>query len=190
MSAPLEPDTADLYLDMAFFSIFAVGVGMAMLLAIGISTLIGVALALRFNVLVLIPAIILAVISTAVIAAAREDQAWLVVLTVVFVVTTLQISYLAGSATLMALKRHLQPQRYKDAALKIQAHMEVVGSDDKHVGTVDHTESADHIVLTGDDPKVGGKPHLISVEWVDYVDSKVHLNRPSRIAVMDWRIAA
>ena len=97
MSAPLEPDTADLYLDMAFFSIFAVGVGMAMLLAIGISTLIGVALALRFNVLVLIPAIILAAISTAVIAAARGDQAWLVVLTVVFVVTTLQISYLAGS---------------------------------------------------------------------------------------------
>ena len=90
----------------------------------------------------------------------------------------------------MALKTHLQPQRYKDAALKIQAHMEVVGSDGKHVGTVDHTESADRIVLTGDDPKAGGKPHLISVEWVDYVDSKVHLNRPSRIAVMEWRIAA
>jgi hypothetical protein len=167
---------------MAFFAILAVGVGVAMLLAIGISTVIGVALALRFNVLVLIPAIILAVISTAVIAAARGDQAWSVVFTVVLVVTTLQISYLAGSVTLMALKRHLQRQ--------IQAHMEVVGSDGKHVGTVDHTESADRIVLTGDDPKAGGKPHLISVEWVDYVDSKVHLNRPSRIAVMDWRIAA
>lgn len=163
---------------MAFFAIFAVGVGVAMLLAIGISTVIGVALALRFNVLVLIPAIILAVISTAVIAAARGDQAWSVVL----VVTTLQISYLAGSATLMALKRHLQRQ--------IQAHMEVVGSDGKHVGTVDHAESADRIVLTGDDPKAGGKPHLISVEWVDYVDSKVHLDRPSRKAVMEWRIAA
>ena len=125
-----------------------------MLLAIGISTVIGVALALRFNVLVLIPAIILAVISTAVIAAARGDQAWSVVLTVVLVVTTLQISYLAGSATLMTLKRHLQRQ--------IQAHMEVVGSDGKHVGTVDHTESADRIVLTGDDLKAGGK--LISFQ--------------------------
>src|ERR1700724_1374038 len=60
----------------------------------------------------------------------------------------------------------------------IQEHMEVVGSDGEHVGTVDHTESADCIVLTGDDPKAGGKPHVISVEWVDHVDSKVHLNKP------------
>ena len=153
-----------------------------MLLAMGISTLIGVALGLRFNVLVLIPTIVLAVISTAVIAVARGDQAWSVVLTVVLVGTTLQIGYLAGSATLMALKRHLQPQ--------IEAHMEVVGSDGRHVGTVDHTESADRIVLTGDDPKAGGKPHVISAEWVDYVNGKVHLNRPSRKAVMEWRIAA
>ena len=129
-------------------------------------------------------------ISTAVIAVARGDQAWSVVLTVVLVVTTLQIGYLAGSVTVVALKRHLQPQRYKDAVLKIQAHMEVVGSDGKYVGTVDHTESADRIVLTGDDPKAGGKPHLISAEWVDYVDSKVHLDRPLQKAVMEWRIAA
>jgi len=90
----------------------------------------------------------------------------------------------------MALERHVELQRYKHTALNIQEHMEVVGSDGKHVGTVDHTESADRIVLTGDDPKAGGKPHLISVEWVDYVDSRVHLNRPSRKAVMEWRIAA
>jgi hypothetical protein len=68
--------------------------------------------------------------------------------------------------------------------------MEVVGSDGNHVGTVDYTESAERIVLTGDDPKAGGKPHLISAEWVDYVDSKVHLNKPSRIAFTEWRIAA
>ena len=90
----------------------------------------------------------------------------------------------------MALERHVGLQRYKHTALNIQERMEVVGSDGKHVGTVDHTESADRIILTGDDPKAGGKPHLISAEWVDYVDSRVHLNRPSRKAVMEWRIAA
>jgi hypothetical protein len=50
-------------------------------------------------------------------------------------------------------------------------HMEVVGSDGEHVGTVDHTESADRIVLTGDDSRAGGEPHVISAEWVDYVES-------------------
>jgi hypothetical protein len=75
-------------------------------------------------------------------------------------------------------------------ALNIHQHMEVVGSDGKHVGTVDRTESADRIVLSGNDPKARGKPHLISVDWVDHVDSKVHLNKPSRKAVSEWQIAA
>ena len=175
---------------MGRVAIFAVGVGIAMLLTIGMSALIGVALGLRFNVLVLIPTLILAVVSTAVITVARGDQAWWAVLTIVSVASTLQISYLVGSITSTALARHVQLQRYKDVALNIQEHMEVVGSDGKHVGTVDHSESADRIVLTGDDPKADGKPHLISAEWVDYVDGKVHLNKPSRIAVTEWRIAA
>ena len=34
--------------------------------------------------------------------------------------------------------------------------MEVVGSDGKHVGTVDHKEGDDRIILTKDDPKAGG----------------------------------
>ena len=36
-------------------------------------------------------------------------------------------------------------------SLDIQDHMEVVGSDDKHVGTVDHMEGVDRILLTKDD---------------------------------------
>jgi len=64
------------------------------------------------------------------------------------------------------------------------------GRDGNHVGTVDHTESADRIVLTGDDPKAGGKPHLISAEWVEYVDQKVHLNKPSTKATSEWQAAA
>jgi hypothetical protein len=60
-------------------------------------------------------------------------------------------------------------------SLDIQKDMEVVGLDGKHVGTVDHLESADRIILSKDDPKAGGRHHLISIDWVDYVDQKVHL---------------
>ena len=67
-------------------------------------------------------------------------------------------------------------------SLDIQEHMEVVGSDGKHVGTVDHKEGGDRLMLTKDDPKAGGHHHLISIDWVDYVDRKVHLNKPSQKA--------
>jgi hypothetical protein len=56
--------------------------------------------------------------------------------------------------------------------LDIEEHMEVVGSDDKHVGTVDHKE------------------HLIWIDWVDYVDRKVHLNKPSQKVISEWQAAA
>ncbi len=58
----------------------------------------------------------------------------------------------------------LAPLEGNDLTLNILRHMEVVGSDGEHVGTVDHAESADRVVLTGDDPEAGGKPHVISVE--------------------------
>jgi hypothetical protein len=74
--------------------------------------------------------------------------------------------------------------------LDIQEHMEVVGSDDKHVGTVDHKEGNDRIILNKDDPKAGGREHLISIDWVDYVDRKVHLNKPSQKAMSEWQAAA
>ena len=166
---------------------------MTMTMTIGVGALIGVALGLRFNVFVLIPTIILAGVSTAVILAARGDQGLFVVViyetlrTIVLLATTLQVGYLVGIIARAAFEK-LVPGN--DLALDILEHMEVVGIDGAHVGTVDHTESADRIVLTGDDPQAGGKPHLISTEWVDYVDSKVHLNKPSRKALREWRIAA
>jgi len=75
-------------------------------------------------------------------------------------------------------------------SLDIQEHMEVVGSDDKHVGVVDHKEDDSRIILTKDDPKAGGRHHLISIDWVDYVDRKVHLNKPSQKAMSEWQAAA
>jgi hypothetical protein len=162
---------------------------MEFVFTIGMSALIGVALGFRFSVFVLIPTIILAGVSTAVIEASRGEP-WSIVLTVVLVVTTLQISYLAGSIMRAAFEKRVPLEGNTDSARHIQENMEVVGSDGEHVGTIDHIESADGIVLTGDDPKAGGKPRLISVAWVDYVDSKVHLNRPSRKVVSEWRVAA
>lgn len=161
---------------------------MAMTIAVG--ALIGVALGLRFKVFVLIPMIILAAVSTAVIQAARGDQASSIIESMVLVATTLQIGYLVGVIAHATFEKLFMLEGNDLLALNILEHMEVVGSDGGHVGTVDHTEAADRIVLTGDDLKAGGKPHLISTEWVDYVDSKVHLNKPSRKALQEWRVAA
>lgn len=152
-------------------------------MTIGIGALTGAVLGLRFKVFILIPAVILAVVGVAGIEFARGDHAGSVPLAIILTATALQVSYLVGLIARATFKGI-------NMASDIQAHMEVVGSDGQHVGIVDHTESADQIVLTSDDPKAGGKPHLISVDWVDFVDRKVHLNKPSRKAVSEWQIAA
>jgi hypothetical protein len=110
------------------------------------------------------------------------------------VATVLQVLYLVGIITRTDVEQNFnysadQRRSTMFKMLDIQEHMEVLGSDGKHVGAVDHKES-DRIILTRDDPKAGGKPHLILVDWVDYVDSKVHLNRPSKKAISEWQVAA
>jgi hypothetical protein len=80
-----------------------------------------------------------------------------------------------------------------DAHVQKSGHSEGHGSwglDGKHVGTVDHLETADRIILSKNDPKAGGRHHLISIDWVDYVDQKVHLNKPSTKAISEWQAAA
>jgi hypothetical protein len=170
-----------------------------------IGFLIGAALALRFNVLILVPAIGLALIGTTAVGIAHGDPMGSVVLTMVLIGTTLQVGYLAGIVaravvTSIDVSNADVPRSFANGgdqhsfsmfkSLDVQDHMEVVGSDGEHVGTVDHKETADRIVLSKDDPKAGGRPHLISVKWVDYVDAKVHLNKPSKKAMMEWRVAA
>jgi hypothetical protein len=73
---------------------------------------------------------------------------------------------------------------------KIREHMEVLGSDGKHVGTVDHLEGQNEIKLTKTDPAANGKHHLIPVDWVDHVDQHVHLTKSSKDAMSEWREAA
>lgn len=73
---------------------------------------------------------------------------------------------------------------------QIQDHMEVLGSDGKHVGTVDHLEGSDQIKLTRTDPAANGKHHFIPVNWVERVDQHVHLNKSGSEAMQQWREAA
>lgn len=77
-----------------------------------------------------------------------------------------------------------------DKGMEITQHMEVVGSDNQHVGTVDHMEGADKIKLTKTDPSAGGKHHFIAISEVDKVDNKVHLKKSAKDAMAQWQSAA
>ncbi len=74
----------------------------------------------------------------------------------------------------------------REALGKVAAHMEVVGSDGAHVGTVDATGD-EHIVLTRSDPAAGGIHHRIPCGWVDRVEDKVILNLTGEEATTRWR---
>jgi hypothetical protein len=56
----------------------------------------------------------------------------------------------------------------------IREHMEVVGSDGRHVGTVDHMDGEDQVTLTRSD-SADGEHHFLPVDLIDHVDQKVHL---------------
>jgi len=72
-------------------------------------------------------------------------------------------------------------------ASQIKEHMEVVGSDDKHVGRVDHVLGTD-IELAKLDIAGGFKHHLIPTSWVDFIDDdKVRLSLTADAAKAAWR---
>jgi hypothetical protein len=71
----------------------------------------------------------------------------------------------------------------------IREHMEVKGSDGVHVGTVDRVEGPDSIKLTRSDPMSEGKHHIIKSDWIDHVDSHVHLNKKSTELMAMWKAA-
>lgn len=52
---------------------------------------------------------------------------------------------------------------------QIREHMEVLGSDGQHVGTVDKIEG-DRIKLTKNDPQAQGQHRYISLDTVESVD--------------------
>jgi hypothetical protein len=70
---------------------------------------------------------------------------------------------------------------------QIREHMEVVGNDDKHVGTVDKT-AGDRLILTKSDPDSGGVHHSLSCSDIDRVEGdRVILDCSSDQAKQRWR---
>lgn len=77
-------------------------------------------------------------------------------------------------------------QSQRDALGKVDEHMEVVGSDGSHVGTVDKIRG-DRILLTKRDPDAEGHHHSIPSRWIETVDDKVKLSKTADEARKHWR---
>ena len=70
---------------------------------------------------------------------------------------------------------------------QIREHMEVVGSDDQHVGTVDRV-AGDRIILTRSDPESGGAHHSLSCADIDRVEGdRAILDCSADQAKQRWR---
>ncbi len=71
-------------------------------------------------------------------------------------------------------------------ASQIAEHMEVVGSDGEHVGTVDGVEG-EQIKLTKTDEDAGGEHHYIPLTAVSQVSDVVTLMESAENAKANWK---
>lgn len=69
---------------------------------------------------------------------------------------------------------------------QVREHMDVVGSDGEHVGTVDKV-THDRIILTRNDANAGGHHHSIPCSWIQSVDERVTIDRSADDARRQWR---
>lgn len=77
-------------------------------------------------------------------------------------------------------------QGQRDGLRRVNEHMEVVGSDGEHVGTVDKVRG-DRILLTKNDSDAGGHHHSIPSRWIQSVDDKVTLRKSAAEAQAAWK---
>src|SRR5690242_7896480 len=77
-------------------------------------------------------------------------------------------------------------QGQRNALGRVAEHMEVIGSDGEHVGTVDKVRG-DRIVLTKSDPDAGGHHHSIPSRWIQSVDDKVMIRKTADEAHRHWK---
>jgi hypothetical protein len=69
----------------------------------------------------------------------------------------------------------------------VREHMEVVGSDGEHVGTVDRA-AGDRLILTKSDPESGGAHHSLMCTAIERVEGdKVVLDMTAKEAKQRWR---
>ncbi len=74
----------------------------------------------------------------------------------------------------------------RDSLRRVTEHMEVLGSDGEHVGTVDKVRG-DRILLTKSDSDAGNHHHSIPSRWIASVDDKVKLRRTAEEAQAHWK---
>ena len=77
-------------------------------------------------------------------------------------------------------------QSQRGSLAKVTEHMDVVGSDGAHVGTVDKVRG-DRILLTKGDSDAGGRHHSIPSRWIESVDDKVTICKTAEDAKAHWR---
>jgi hypothetical protein len=77
-------------------------------------------------------------------------------------------------------------QTQRSSLSKVSEHMEVLGSDGEHIGTVDKVRG-DRILLTKSDADAGGRHHSIPSRWIDSVDDKVKIRKTAEDAKAHWR---
>jgi hypothetical protein len=72
-------------------------------------------------------------------------------------------------------------------AAQVKEHMDVISSDRKRVGKVDHLDGVDKIKLTKQSSPDGQHHHFIPVSWIDHVDQHVHLNKTGADVTAHWQ---
>ncbi|MBV9511682.1 MAG: DUF2171 domain-containing protein [Caulobacteraceae bacterium] len=71
---------------------------------------------------------------------------------------------------------------------QIKEHMEVVSSDGRHVGRVDHVKGSE-IELAKFDFGAGLKHHMIPMGWIEEIDGEqIHLNMTADEAKAAWQV--
>jgi hypothetical protein len=72
---------------------------------------------------------------------------------------------------------------------QIKEHMDVISSDRKTVGKVDHLDG-NKIKLTKASSPDGQHHHFIPVDWIDHVDQHVHLSKTGSDVTAHWQHGA
>jgi hypothetical protein len=90
-----------------------------------------------------------------------------------------------ASETAQKIKNRVGESADTVSHANIREHMDVVGSCGNKLGVVDHVEG-DSIKLTKSDSP-DGQHHLIPLNWVEKVDTYVHLNKKCGEAQKQWK---
>jgi len=84
----------------------------------------------------------------------------------------------------MIAVRDTDDRRFED-----QGTHDVISSDRKMVGKVDHLDGTDKIKLTKQSSLEGQHHHFIPLSWIDHVDQHVHLNKTGADITSHWQHA-